>query len=169
VTRGGVWVIGYIVCIFGANWALASFGLVPLGPLLVPAGSFFAGLTFGLRDLVQRDMGKSYAVFAILCGAGLTALISPQLALASGAAFLLSELLDFGIYTRLLARGWVPAVVASNVAGGLVDTALFLALAGIPLWPAVVGATIVKWAMTLPILALGAWRDARLSERMRRV
>ena len=157
-TRGLIWLVAYTGSIVLANWLVIAFGLLPIGPLLIPAGTFAAGLTFGLRDLVQRDLGKRWTVIAILVGAGLSALLSPQLALASGAAFLASELLDFAVYTRLLARGWVPAVVASNVVGGLLDTALFLVLAGFWSWPALIGVVLVKWLMTAPILALGAWR-----------
>lgn len=154
-----IWLVCYILAIVGANALVVAFGLLPLGPFLIPAGTFLAGLCFGLRDLLQRDMGKRWAVVAILVGAGLSALLSPQLALASGAAFLVSELLDFAIYTRLLRRGWVPAVVASNVAGGVLDTALFLLLAGFWSWPALVGVVLVKWLMTLPVLAV--WQAGR--------
>lgn len=164
-----LWLVLYIAAIVGANAAVMAFGLIPIGPLLVPAGTFLAGLTFGLRDLLQRDKGKVWTVGAILIGAGLSALLSPQLAVASGAAFLLSELLDLAVYSRLLRRGWTVAVVGSNVIGGLADTALFLLLAGFWSWPALVGVILIKWSMTLPILALGAWHGAGLSQRLRRI
>lgn len=166
--RGWVWLVAYIGSIVLANWLVVMFGLIPIGPLVIPAGTFAAGLTFGLRDLVQRDLGKRWSVVAILIGAGLSALLSPQLALASGVAFLLSELLDFAVYTRLLARGWAPAVIGSNAVGGLLDTALFLVLAGFWSWPALVGVVLVKWLMTAPILALGTVRDY-LPQRVRGV
>ena len=39
--------VAYIACIVGANWAVATFGPVPVGfGLVAPAGVFFAGLTF---------------------------------------------------------------------------------------------------------------------------
>ncbi|MDP3162492.1 MAG: VUT family protein, partial [Reyranella sp.] len=53
----------------------------------------------------------------------------PQLIVASTAAFLLSELADFAVYTPLQSRGLVLAVLASSVVGLVVDSVLFLWLA----------------------------------------
>lgn len=125
-----VWLIGYIATIFAANWAIATFGLVPVGfRLLAPAGVYFAGLAFTLRDLTQDALGRWWTIAAILAGAALSALVSPQFALASGLAFLFSETADFFVYTPLQERHWLRAVAASNVAGLIVDSALFLWLA----------------------------------------
>lgn len=70
---------------------------------------------------------------ACLCWGGncvLSFLIAaPALALASGAAFLFSELADFGVYTPLARRQFAVAVVLSCFAGAIVDSALFLWLA----------------------------------------
>jgi uncharacterized PurR-regulated membrane protein YhhQ (DUF165 family) len=52
-----------------------------------------------------------------------------SLALASGIAFLASELADLSVYEPLRRRGWWQAVAASNVVGLVVDSALFLWLA----------------------------------------
>jgi uncharacterized PurR-regulated membrane protein YhhQ (DUF165 family) len=62
-------------------------------------------------------------------GAGLSAFVSPQFALASGAAFLFSELADFAVYTPLRKRKWLLAIVLSNTVGLVVDSMLFLGLA----------------------------------------
>ena len=51
------------------------------------------------------------------------------IAVASAAAFALSELLDFAIYTPLRERSWSIAVIASNIAGSVADSILFLTLA----------------------------------------
>ncbi len=120
----------YIGAIFGANWAIATFGVVPVGfGLVAPAGVYFAGLAFSLRDWTQEALGRRWTVGAILAGAGLSALVSPQFAAASGFAFLVSEFADFAVYTPLRERGLTVAVVASNVVGLVVDSALFLFLA----------------------------------------
>jgi hypothetical protein len=158
-----IWFFLYIGSIVLANWLITVVGLVAIGPLLVPAGSFAAGLTFGLRDLLQRDKGRRWAIIAILVGAAVSVLLSPQLALASGAAFLLSELLDQVIYTRLLARDWTLAVVASNIAGSIVDTILFLFLAGFLAGPVLAGTVLVKWLAILPILAIARYRARRVA------
>ena len=51
------------------------------------------------------------------------------LALASAAAFAISELCDFAVYTPLVRRGFALAVVLSCVAGAAIDSAAFLWLA----------------------------------------
>lgn len=120
----------YVATIFAANWAIVTFGLVPVGfGLLAPAGVYFAGLAFTFRDLTQEHLGRSWTLGAIVAGAVLSALVSPQFALASGSAFLFSELADFAVYTPLRQRNWLGAVAASNVVGLVVDSALFLYLA----------------------------------------
>jgi uncharacterized PurR-regulated membrane protein YhhQ (DUF165 family) len=121
-----VFLVLYITTIFAANWAIATFGVVPVGfGLMAPAGVYFAGLAFTFRDLTQERLGRLPVVGAILVGAGL----SPQFALASGIAFLFSELADFAVYTPLRDRGFLRAVFASNVVGAVLDSALFLILA----------------------------------------
>src|SRR5574341_1158153 len=128
--RGLLALAGYVGTIFGANWAIATFGPVPVGlGLVAPAGVYFAGLAFTLRDLVQDSLGRRAAALAIVLGATLSALVSPQFALASGVAFLLSELADFLVYTPLRQRTWLGAVAASNVLGFVTDSVLFLGLA----------------------------------------
>ena len=153
-----IWLIAYILAIVAANAAITVWGLVPVGPFIVPAGTFFAGLCFGLRDGLHRARGRRWTVLAILIGALLSSILSPALALASGVAFLLSETIDLVVYEHLEPRGWTAAIWGSNIAGGLADTAVFLLLAGFFAWPALIGTTLVKWAMTTPIWLIGARR-----------
>src|SRR5215510_11911455 len=97
--------IAYIATIFAANWAITTFGLVPVGfGLLAPAGVYFVGLAFTLRDLTQDALGRRATTLAILVGAGLSAIFGGQLAFASGIAFLFSEFADFVVYTPLKER-----------------------------------------------------------------
>jgi uncharacterized PurR-regulated membrane protein YhhQ (DUF165 family) len=130
VSVGWLYALAYVATIFAANWAIAAFGPVPVGlGLVAPAGVYFAGLAFTLRDLTQEALGSRAVLAAIVVGAALSALVSGELALASGAAFLLSELADFAVYTPLRRRNWLGAVAASNAVGLVVDSALFLWLA----------------------------------------
>jgi queuosine precursor transporter len=125
-----IWVALYAASIVAANVLITVFGLVPVGfGLLAPAGVYAAGLAFWLRDQVHDALGVRWTVLAIVLGALLSAGLSPSLALASGVAFLVSEMADLCVYTPLRERGHIRAVVASNVVGLIVDSALFLALA----------------------------------------
>lgn len=97
---------------------------------MAPSGVLMVGLALVLRDLVQHQLGKGWAVAAILFGALLSGLLAPgPLVVASAAAFLLSELVDFAVYTPLHRRRLMLAVALSGVAGAVVDSAVFLWLA----------------------------------------
>jgi hypothetical protein len=121
------WLILYALSIVAANASLALFGLIPVGfGLMAPAGVLWAGLALTMRDLTQDRLGKRAVLFAIVAGAGLSWLISPAFALASGAAFLVSELCDFAVYSPIRRRHWLTAVALSNTVGLLVDSVLFL-------------------------------------------
>ena len=158
----------YIGTVYGANWALRKFGVVSIGfGLTAPAGVFFAGLALGLRDFVQESLGRVAVVGAILGGAALSWWLGADgtlpgghasIAIASGIAFLLSELADFSVYTPLRERTVAGGIVASNVVGAIVDSALFLWLAFGSL-EFFAGQFVGKTLMTLPALAaLAGWR-----------
>ena len=157
--------VGYIATIFAANWAITTFGLVPVGfGLLAPAGVYFAGLAFTFRDLTQESLGRRAVLVAILVGAGLSAVFGGALALASGIAFLLSELADFAVYTPLRRRGWLKAVAFSNLVGIVVDSAVFLWIAFGSL-DFLIGQVVGKlWVTILTVALLWIWRA--VSERL---
>jgi uncharacterized PurR-regulated membrane protein YhhQ (DUF165 family) len=163
-----VYLIGYIATIFLANLAIQTWGLVPVGfGLMAPAGVYAVGVAFTLRDLAQDALGKRWVIVGIFAGAALSALVSPQFALASGAAFLMSEALDMAVYTPLRERNWVGAVVASNVVGLVVDSIVFLWLAFGSL-DFLAGQVVGKAYMTVlavMLLALVRMRRNALSER----
>ena len=130
----------FIACVPVANWMIGNVGTkcIPNGPCLIPVGFGFdapsgvllVGIALVLRDFVQRDLGRWMAVAAIVAGAVLSGAIAPPaLVVASAAAFLLSELADFAVYTPLQKRGFIKAVVASSIVGLIVDSVLFLWLA----------------------------------------
>lgn len=156
----------YVAVIVGANWMIGHVGtpipgahVLPVGfGLEAPSGVYLAALAFVARDVLQRVGGARAGVAAILVGAGISAFVaSAHLALASGATFLLSETCDFLIYTPLQKRNFPLAVVASGVVGDLVDSTVFLTLAGIPLAVALPGQLLGKlWVMLLGGL-LAAW------------
>lgn len=156
------WFLAYVASIVLANLAITAIGIMPVGfGLMAPAGVYFAGLAFWFRDQVQDEFGKLQALTAIGVGAaGSAVLTSSDLALASAAAFLFSELCDMAVYTPLARRQWIAAVVASNVVGSVVDSALFLWLAFGSL-DFLAGNTVGKWEATLAILPVLWWMRRR--------
>jgi uncharacterized PurR-regulated membrane protein YhhQ (DUF165 family) len=79
---------------------------------------------------VHEFGGWKVALAAIILGAALSlAVAPPALALASAAAVLLSELADLAVYAPLRCRNKPLAVLASGMAGAVVDSAAFLLIA----------------------------------------
>jgi uncharacterized PurR-regulated membrane protein YhhQ (DUF165 family) len=142
--------IAFLACILAANYVTTQFGMVPVGfGLVATAGTYFAGLTFVLRDSLQDVAGKRWTLAAIALGAALSFLVSdPFIALASAVAFGLSELADLAVYTPLRKRGYLRAAIASNIVGAFVDTIAFLTIAGFPVMVALPGQMVGKLLVT---------------------
>jgi len=130
----------YLASIPLANWMIQHVGtvclpqgpcLVPVAPeILAPSGVLTVGAALVLRDVVQRCLGLSWGLLAIAIGTLLSSLVAPPaLVLASGSAFALSELADFGVYTPLQRHRLTLALVGSSVVGLIVDSVVFLLLA----------------------------------------
>ena len=160
--EGLVYLVAFILTIPVANWMIGNVGTVciPNGPCLLPvapgleapSGVLLIGLALVLRDLVQRRLGKTWAIGAICAGAVLSAIVAPpSLVVASAVAFLFSELADFAVYTPLQKKRLITAVLASSFVGLVIDSVLFLYLAFGSLdfmWGQVVGKS---WMVLLSI------------------
>ncbi len=123
-----------------ANWMVGHVGtvcvprgpcLIPVAPgILAPSGVITIGAALVLRDVVQRCLGLGWGLGAVFAGCALSALVAPPaLVIASAAAFLLSELADFVVYTPLQQRRLMLAVTASAAVGLVIDSVVFLSLA----------------------------------------
>jgi uncharacterized PurR-regulated membrane protein YhhQ (DUF165 family) len=155
----------FVATVWAANYAVNHWGLVSVGfGLMAPAGVYFAGLGFLLRDALQEAAGRVWVVGAILAGALLSYLLGGggmisgglvPLAAASAAAFLVSELADFAVYTPLRERTLGGAVGFSQIVGAGLDSLLFLYLAfgpdGLAFWR---GQFVGKTLMVLPVVVL---------------
>lgn len=158
----GLVFVGFVACVLLANWLTERYGFVGMGlGFSATAGTYAAGLSFGLRDALHELGGRWVVVLAIVIGAALSAIVSPDLALASGVAFLLAELADLAVYEPLRRRRWVAAVIASNLVGALVDTVVFLQIAGFPIRDALGGQMFGKALMILPALPVVWWARRR--------
>lgn len=143
-----------------ANWLTTHYGIVGVGfGLTATAGTYAAGVAFGLRDWCQESAGALWTVVAVLAGAGLSALVADgRIALASAVAFLASELIDLAIYTPLRNRNRYAGVIASNTVGSVVDTLIFLSIAGFGITGNVVAGQVVGkgWMTLLAVAVLAA-------------
>jgi len=175
LTEGAIALVLFGLTIPAANWLIGNAGAacVPNGPCLVPvwpgimapSGVLMVGLALVLRDIVQRRLGPLAGLGAIAVGTLISAMLAPPaIVLASVAAFLLSELADFAVYTPLQRRRFVTAVFASSVVGLVVDSLVFLHLAFGSL-DFLAGQIIGKaWMvlLALPLMHLLRRRDERL-------
>lgn len=144
----------FVATAAAANWLTSEYGLVSAGfGLEVTAGTYAAGLVLLVRDVLQDLGGRWWVLAAVAAGAAVSAVLAgPKLAVASGAAFALSELADAAVYTPLRRRGWGRAAMLSGVAGAVVDSWLFLTLAGFPVWSSLPGQVLVKVAVTAAVV-----------------
>ncbi|GGE52623.1 membrane protein [Agaricicola taiwanensis] len=97
-------------------------------------GAFTYPVAFFVNDLTNRRFGADAARRVVVGGFLIAVFISvwlanPRIALASGAAFLISQLLDITVFSRLRRQAWWRAPLAASLFGSVVDTAIFFTLA----------------------------------------
>jgi uncharacterized PurR-regulated membrane protein YhhQ (DUF165 family) len=111
-------------------------GGLDLGDILT-WGAFTYPFAFLVSDLTNRTEGPRRARLVVYVGfvVGLTlsaVLATPRIALASGTAFLVGQLLDIAVFSRLRNRAWVLPPLIGTLCGSLLDTAVFFSLAFAP-------------------------------------
>ncbi|MEL7349148.1 MAG: VUT family protein, partial [Pseudomonadota bacterium] len=97
-------------------------------------GAFTYPFAFLVTDLTNRFLGPSAARRVVIAGfvAGVVlsiVLASPRIAIASGSAFLVAQLVDVSVFNGLRAGSWWRAPAFSSVIGSAIDTALFFTIA----------------------------------------
>jgi uncharacterized PurR-regulated membrane protein YhhQ (DUF165 family) len=143
----------YVALIVAVNY---GFSVVPLVKLpdgtMWPPMSLVVGFIFVVRDFAQREIGHK-VLGAMLIGAALSYVMAdPYVAVASAAAFLVSELADWLIYS-LTKRPLSQRIIYSSLLSAPLDSAVFLfcighfSIAGVVTMTAskLVGAFIVWW------------------------
>ena len=155
----------FVTIVIAANAATNTLGLVHWLGLTATAGTWIAGFALVARDSIHDTLGRRWIAAAILAGAAISATFSPALALASAVAFAASESADWAIYAPLRRRGRTAAALASNAVGAVVDSVLFLAIAGFPL-SAAWTQTVVKIGTT-SLLVIGVSLIALLRQPVR--
>ncbi len=134
-------------------------------------GAFTYPLAFLVTDIMNRVYGVAAArrvVFAGFVTGVICSLIGTQImgefgplvtlriALGSGLAFLVAQLMDVAIFDRLRAGAWWRAPVVSTLVGSSLDTALFFTIAFSASLSFLEPANDVSWAGDiLPILGQG--------------
>ena len=148
-----VFYVGLIVLV---NW---GFTVVPLmempGGEMWPPMSLVVGLIFVARDYAQREIGHRVIIAMLVAAALGYVMASPFVAVASLAAFLISEFADWAIYSFTKKPLHERILISSAIAPPL-DSAVFLAVINHLSWSGVIAMTVSKM-----IAALVVWQIVR--------
>ena len=135
---------------------------------LLTYGALSYPIAFLITDLANRSYGKIVArkivyigfvigiSFTLLFSTNLADLISARIAVGSGTAFLVAQLLDVQIFDNLRKKKWYIAPLTSSIIGSTVDTFLFFSISfyatGVPWLTLSLGDLAVKILITLVML-----------------
>ena len=131
-------------------------------------GAFSYPVAFLITDLANRLYGKIIArrivyigfiigiVFTLFFSTNFEDLISVRIAIGSGTAFLVAQLLDVQIFDKLRKNKWFVAPLTSSLIGSIIDTFLFFSISfyatGIPWVTLSLGDLTVKVLVALLML-----------------
>ena len=131
-------------------------------------GAFSYPIAFLITDLANRSYGKIIAkkivYFGFFLGIGFSVLfstdfadyISIRIAIGSGTAFLIAQLLDVQIFDNLRKKNWFIAPLTSSMIGSTIDTLLFFSISfygtSIPWFTLALGDLAVKIFVALMML-----------------
>ena len=149
---------------FLVQFPVKAYGLEEL----LTYGAFSYPIAFLITDLANRSFGKLAArkivylgfmigvIFTLLFSTNYADLISIRIAIGSGTAFLIAQLLDVQIFDRLRKKKWFIAPLGSSIVGSTVDTFLFFSISfygtGIPWFTLSLGDLSVKLIVGLVML-----------------
>ncbi|MDA0305280.1 MAG: hypothetical protein O3B76_03205 [Proteobacteria bacterium] len=120
----------YIALIVAVNYGFTVVPLVEMpGGEKWPPMSLVVGLIFVARDFAQREIGHRVIIAMLLAGVLSYIMASPFVAVASLAAFLVSEFADWAVYS-FTGRPLAQRVLLSSALGTPLDSGIFLALIG---------------------------------------
>jgi len=131
-------------------------------------GAFSYPIAFLITDLANRSYGKIVArkivyigffigvSFTLFLSTNFSDLISVRIAIGSGTAFIIAQLLDVQIFDKLRRKKWFVAPLTSSFIGSTVDTFLFFSISfygtGIPWITLSLGDLAVKILVALLML-----------------
>ncbi|MDH4440023.1 MAG: queuosine precursor transporter [Rhizobium sp.] len=113
-----------------------TLGGINLADLLT-FGAFTYPVAFLVTDLTNRQFGPAAARKVVFVGfiAGVllsVLLATPRIAIASGSAFLVGQLLDITVFNRLRRQSWWKAPLMGSLIGSALDTVIFFSLSFAP-------------------------------------
>ena len=130
--------MGFVVLIsnFLVQFPVKYYGLENI----LTYGAFSYPIAFLITDLANRSFGKIIArkivyfgftirlLFTVIFSTNFSDLISVRIAIGSGTAFIVAQLLDVQVFDRLRRKTWFVAPLFSSLIGSTVDTFLFFSI-----------------------------------------
>ena len=130
--------MGFVVLIsnFLVQFPIKYYGLENI----LTYGAFSYPIAFLITDLANRSFGKTIArkivyfgftigiLFTLIFSTNFSDLISVRIAIGSGTAFIVAQLLDVQVFDRLRRKTWFVAPLFSSLIGSTVDTFLFFSI-----------------------------------------
>ena len=131
-------------------------------------GAFSYPIAFLITDLANRSFGKIIArkivyigfligiCFTLIFSTNFADMISLRIAIGSGTAFLIAQLIDVQIFDKLRKREWFIAPLTSSIIGSTIDTFIFFSISfygtGVPWLTLSLGDLTVKILVALIML-----------------
>jgi len=158
MSKNHIWTIVLLVGTYIMCQAIADIGatkLVQVGGFLIPGGTFIFALTFTLRDVIHKRLGKEWARAAIISAALLNILMAGYLAIVSllpyPPFFELGE--AWGMIFAIIPAITIASIIA-EVVSELTDTEMYhLVKTRLPAWPQWTR-VLISNAVALPIDSL---------------
>ena len=131
-------IMGFVVLIsnFLVQFPVKFYGLEEI----LTYGAFTYPIAFLITDLANRSFGKIIAkkivyfgfaigiLFTLIFSTNFNDLISVRIAIGSGTAFIIAQLLDVQVFDKLRSKNWFIAPLFSSLIGSTVDTFLFFSI-----------------------------------------
>ena len=115
---------------FPVQYSIGNYNLADL----LTWGAFTYPIAFLITDMTNRKFGAKNA--RIIVGVGFLIAVAlsiwaadPRIAIASGSAFLVAQLLDVSIFNSLRKSAWWQAPLISSLLGSVIDTIMFFGIA----------------------------------------
>lgn len=152
-----------------------TLGGINLGDILT-WGAFTYPVAFLVTDLSNRTFGPARTRLVVVAGFAVAVILSiwlatPRIAIASGSAFLVAQLLDVSIFHRLRNGAWWQAPMFSSLVSSALDTVIFFTLAMAPAFAgidALFGMEDSSLAFPAPLLGIGPevelWQSLALGD-----
>lgn len=160
-----IWAIAYILSVLIANIFVDLFGIINFIGLIFPAGVIFVGLCFSFRDYAQQYWGVWKIWIFIAIATIITLFMNWQIAIASVSAFLISETVDWLVFT-ITKKDFIHRIWISNTFSTPIDSLVFVVLAFGWQWDAIYGQAIIKYLSSLSVVLIMMYHNKNINKHL---